>query len=252
MAMTPVRKLATALAAGLTVAALAPASPAHAKATTSFKGGLLTIEGGDGKDRAVVTCGGDLNALVNGKQISGGAIPCNRVLEINALMGASRDVVDYSRVGPEFGKTQFAGFGVGTGVAGDLGAGDDRYVASATAFNFILGGPGNDRGNGGRDKDILQGDGGGDVLNGASGRDSLIGGAGDDRLSGGAGADIISGNAGDDLLLGGPGADILGGGTGMDRLRGAAGRDQLFGGAGKDKLAGGAGKDSEKQDRRAP
>lgn len=241
------RRLVIAVAAGAALAALAPGSPALGKASTSFKGGVLKIEGGDGKDRVVVRCGADSNAIVNGKQVKGGPIPCARIVEINARMGGGRDVVDYSAVGAGFGKTRFEGFGVGTGAAALLGPGDDRYISSATAFNLVFAEAGNDRANGGGTRDILRGDGGDDVLNGAAGRDSMIGSAGDDRVSGGAGADILSGNAGNDLLLGAAGADILGGGTGMDRLRGGAGRDQLFGGAGKDRLNGGAGKDLEKE-----
>jgi Ca2+-binding RTX toxin-like protein len=241
------RRLTIALAAGAALAALAPAAPALGKATTTFKGGVLSIEGGDGNDRVVVRCGSDSNALVNGKQVKGGPIPCAKVVEINARMGAGRDVVDYSAVGAGFGKTRFEGFGVGTGAAALLGPGDDRYIASASAFNLVFGEAGNDRGNGGGARDILRGDAGDDVLNGAGGRDSMIGSGGDDRVSGGSGADILSGNAGNDLLLGAAGADVMGGGTGMDRLRGGGGRDQLFGGAGKDKLNGGGGKDLEKE-----
>lgn len=241
------RRVAVAIAAGAALAALASASPALGKAKTSFKGGVLAIEGGDGGDRAVVRCGADSNATVNGKQVRGGPIPCAKVVEINARMGGGRDVVDYSAVGAGFGKTRFEGFGVGTGAAALLGPGDDRFVASATAFNLAFGEGGSDRANGGGARDILSGGAADDVLNAGRGRDSVLGNAGDDRVNGGAGADILSGNAGDDLLIGGPGADILGGGTGMDRLRGGGGRDQLFGGAGKDRLNGGAGKDLEKE-----
>jgi Ca2+-binding RTX toxin-like protein len=241
------RRLAIAVAAGAALAALAPASPAQGKVTTSFKGGVLKIEGGKGKERVVVRCGADSTAIVNGKQVKGGPIPCAKVVEINARMGGGRDIVDYSAVGAGFGKTGFEGFGVGTGAAALLGPGNDRYIASPTAFNLAFGEGGRDRANGGRARDILSGGAGDDVLNAGRGRDSVLGNAGDDRLKGGAGADILSGNAGNDLLIGGPGADILGGGTGMDRLRGGPGRDQLFGGAGKDRLNGGAGKDLEKQ-----
>lgn len=244
------RRVTLAASACLALASLYPAL-AQGRAASSFKGGLLTIEGSKGKDRVAVTCAADGNARVNGKRVGGGAVPCNRIVEVNANTGAGRDVVDFSGVGTEFGRARFSGFGLGTGVAAELGSGPDRFIASATAFNLAFGGPGNDRANGGREKDILRGDAGNDVLNGAGGRDILNGAAGDDRLSGGAGADILSGNAGNDLLLGGPGADVLGGGTGMDRLRGGPGRDQLFGGPGRDRLAGGPGKDMEKQDRSA-
>jgi Ca2+-binding RTX toxin-like protein len=239
------------LASALTLAVFAALAPAaEAKVKASVDGSLLLIEGGDSKDRVVVRCTGG-NVKVNGKNPKGGAVLCGKIVELNATTGGGDDVVDYSAVGAEFGEAKFGGFGVGTGVAAILEAGNDRYVASATAFNLAFGGAGRDRANGGKAKDILSGGGDGDVLNGAAGGDSVLGNAGDDRLNGGPGADTVSGHAGDDLLLGGAGADAIGGGTGMDRLRGGAGPDRLFGGAGKDKLNGGAGKDEEKQDRRA-
>jgi Ca2+-binding RTX toxin-like protein len=247
--MSSYRRAIFACSAALAAAAVMGLAPsAGAKVKASVDGSLLLIEGGDGKDRVVVRCANG-NVKVNGKNPKGGAVPCSQIVELNTSTGGSRDVVDYSAVGPEFGEAKFGGFGTGTGVAALLGAGNDRYISSATAFNLAFGGPGRDRGNGGRAKDILSGGGDADVLNGAAGGDSVLGNAGDDRLNGGPGADVVSGHAGDDLLLGGPGADAIGGGTGMDRLRGGAGPDRLFGGAGKDKLSGGAGKDEEKQDR---
>lgn len=252
MAMT--RRISTLGAVAALAAAAGPATlaaaPAEAKVTSSLQGSVLVLQGGKGKDRATVRCGADGDVRVNGKRIRG-PVACSRVSELNALMEGGDDVVDFSGVGPEFGEARFEGFGTGTGAAALLGEGDDRLIASASAFNLAFGEGGNDRANGGRAKDVLVGGGGRDVLNGASGRDSLQGNAGDDRLAGGAGADIVSGNAGNDLLLGGPGADVLGGGTGRDRLRGGSGRDQLFGGAGRDELSGGAGRDQERQDRSA-
>jgi Ca2+-binding RTX toxin-like protein len=240
--MTSVRAtLAIALALAA-VAAVAPA--ASAKVTVKFGDGVLVITGGKNKDRASVRCDAQGNPRVNGKRVK---VPCVQVVEIDASMGGGADRVDFSGVGPAFGKAKFPGFGNGTGCAAVLGAGDDRYIPSPTAFNLAFGEGGTDRATGGRARDILSGGKANDKLNGAGGRDSILGNAGSDRVLGGSGADILSGNADGDLLIGAQGADILGGGTGNDRLRGGAGPDQLFGGGGKDRLSGGAGKDIEKQ-----
>jgi Ca2+-binding RTX toxin-like protein len=237
-----------ALSACLALTALAlPAPFADAKVSVSFERGVLVIQGGKGANKAKVRCGADGNVRTNGKGVKGGPIACSQVVEIDASMGAGKDKIDFSGVGPEFGKAKFPGFGNGTGVAALLGDGDDRFIPSPTAFNLAFGEGGRDRAAGGGARDILSGGRGDDVLNGGGGRDSILGNAGSDRVSGGAGADILSGNSDGDLLIGAAGADILGGGTGNDRLRGGSGPDQLFGGAGKDRLSGGAGKDIEKQ-----
>jgi Ca2+-binding RTX toxin-like protein len=247
--MTPRRPKLTRLAAAATCALAASAAlavPASGKAKTTFEKRLLTIEGGNGKDRVALSCGTDDTVRVNGKRIKGD-VPCRKVVEINAVMGGGNDVVDFTGVDEDFGRARFSGFGNGTGAFAELGDGDDRYVASRFAFNLVYGQGGDDRGNGGGRRDILIGGAGDDVMNGGAGRDVLRGKAGNDRLSGGSGADILAGNSGDDLLIGGAGNDLLGGGTGRDRLRGGAGRDVLLGGKGMDQLRGGPGRDREKQ-----
>ena len=241
------RRASAILTACIAVAALA-APAADAKVTVGFSKRTLVLQGDDGKNRVSVRCGADGNVRISGGRLKGGPLPCAKVVEVDASMGGGKDKVDFSGVGPAFGDAEFEGFGTGTGTAAQLGNDDDRYIASATAFNLVFGEAGNDRANGGGVRDILVGGTGNDVLNAGAGRDTLLGNAGDDRLSGGAGPDLLAGNAGDDLLTAGPGADALGGGSGMDRLRGGPGQDKLFGGAGKDRLNGGPGKDTEKQD----
>jgi Ca2+-binding RTX toxin-like protein len=232
----------------LAAAGVVAAPAASAKVSVAFNKRLLTIQGGDGKERVRVTCDSDSNVRVNGKLVDGEEVACRKVVEINAKLGGGNDVVDFTGVNSEFGTARFSGFGAGTGAFAQLGDGDDRYIASKVAFNLVYGERGDDRAGGGERKDILIGGTGRDVLNGGAGRDVLRGKAGNDRLSGEAGADTMAGNAGDDLMIGGAGADLMGGGTGRDRLRGGPGRDVLLGGAGRDSLKGGPGKDKQVQD----
>ena len=103
-------------------------------------------------------------------------------------------------------------------IAGDLGAGDDTFAASADLPAMV-----------------------GAVIDGQ--RRPLSGGPGRDRIVGGAAADLLEGGLGGDSLIGGGGDDLLIGGGGADRLRGGRGRDALFGGNGRDKLDGGPGRD---------
>jgi hypothetical protein len=245
----PIQRLAVA-ALFVVAAGVLCAPAASAKVSVSFDKRLLTIQGGDGRERVRVACDSDANVRVNGKLVGGKQVACSKVVEVNAKVGAGNDVVDFTGLGTDFGAARFSGFGTGTGAFARLGEGDDRYIASKLAFNLIFGEQGDDRAGGGDRKDILIGGAGGDVLNAGAGRDVLRGKAGNDRLSGDGGADTMAGNAGNDLLVGGAGADLLGGGTGRDRLRGGTGRDVLLGGAGKDRLRGGPGKDRQKQDPR--
>jgi len=228
-------------------AALTMAPGASAKLSISFEKRLLTITGGDKGEVATVVCDDRGNVRVSGRSPKGGPVPCRKIAEIDALMGGGNDRVDVSRVGPEFAVASFEGFGVSTGVVGLLGAGDDVYVGSPTAFNLVLGHAGNDTASGGRTRDALNGGPGNDRLRGLGGRDTLLGKAGRDRLFGGAGGDVLSGNADDDFLSGGPGGDLLGGGRGDDALFGGPGRDRLLGGLGRDRLRGGPGRDVEVQ-----
>lgn len=237
------------LIAAAALAALAAPAPAQAKLASGYDAGVLTIQGGDAKERVELRCGADGDVRVNGKRPTTGAVACLQVAEVDASMGGGADVVDFSGLrASEFGRARFGGFGVGTGVAAVLGDGDDRFIACGGCFNLVEGEAGDDRGGGGRERDILVGGRGGDSLGGGGGRDTVFGNAGADRIRGGAGADVLSGNAGPDRLDGGAGDDVLGGGTGRDRLRGGPGRDKLFGGAGVDDLRGGPGRDKELQD----
>jgi Ca2+-binding RTX toxin-like protein len=240
-----------ALTAALAAALFAgQATVAQAKARSTVRGSLLTITGGKGSDRVTVSCIAGL-VKVNRQDPRAGATACSTVSEVDAVTGPGNDRVNLSGVGSDqgFGQRDLpGGFGHGTGAAADLGDGSDRYVGGASAFNLVLGGPGNDRMTGGRFRDSLQGGSGDDRAAGGAGRDILVGNSGNDRLSGGADDDLLSGNAGNDVLLGGPGTDLLGGGAGMDHLFGGPGPDTLIGGPAKDRLNGGPGNNALVQD----
>jgi Ca2+-binding RTX toxin-like protein len=98
----------------------------------------------------------------------------------------------------------------------------------------MTGNAGNNRFEGGDDRDYLVG---------AAGNDTLQGNRGEDRLDGDTGSDVLSGGSGDDLVAGGAGNDALFGDVGDDRLDGGQGHDRLVGGVGRDEMQGGAGRD---------
>ena len=216
---------------------------AQAKVTATVTGHILTVRGGKGNDRARVTCAAEGSVKVNARDPRTGPVPCSSIAEVDAVMLAGDDRVDFSGVSDAFGQRDLPGFGHGTGAAALLGPGNDTYIGSPTAFNLASGGPGNDRIIGGALRDQLEGASGEDAIRGLGGNDLLLGGLGHDQISGGQGDDLISGNPGDDALFGGPGADLVGGGGGDDRLYGGPGPDRLYGGAGRDELFGGPGSD---------
>jgi Ca2+-binding RTX toxin-like protein len=213
-------------------------------------GQLLTVTGGKGADRVTVVCSALGQVKVNGKDPRTGAVACAHVSEVDALMSAGNDRVNLAGVGADagFGQRDLPGFGHGTGAAGDLGSGNDRYVGGQSAFNLVLAGPGADNVTGGPVRDQLQGGSGSDRLAAGGGRDVLLGKSGNDKLIGGIDDDLLAGNGGNDLLMGGAGADWLGGGAGRDRLSGGPGPDHLVGGPGRDRLKGGAGNNTLAQD----
>ena len=242
------RRSRAALGSLLLVAGLALAPAAEARLKVTFSKRILTVKGGAKSERISVFCSAEGKVRMNGRNPNGGPIACSRVVEVDVLAGDGDDRIDMRGVGARFGEARFRGFGTGTGVAAIGGPGADRLIGSGRAFNLFLAGPGNDRGSGGRRRDILSGGAGADQFKGHGGRDTLLGKGGPDSLNGGDGRDLVSGNAGDDGLRGGPGDDVLGGGFGRDRLRGGRGDDRLLGGPGKDLLDGGPGRDTLIQD----
>ena len=111
-------------------------------------------------------------------------------------------------------------YGADSGMAADLGAGDDIYdVGNAIAsVDVVDGGAGADLIYGGRGNDVFDGGDGDDELHGDGDNDTLRGGAGSDRIVDGAGDDIARGGTGDDLFIAGAGADAYFGDDGFDTL----------------------------------
>jgi Ca2+-binding RTX toxin-like protein len=240
-----------ALPGALLVALLVAPALAQGKARAVVSGGLLTVTGGNGADRVTVVCSAQGQVKVNGKNPRTGAVACAHVSEVDALTGAGNDRVNLSGVGADtgFGQRDLpGGFGHGTGAAGALGTGSDRYIGGASAFNLVIAGRGGDNVTGGRLRDQVQGGSGDDRIAAGAGRDVLVGNSGNDKLIGGIDDDQLFGNGGNDLLSGGAGADFLGGGAGRDRLLGGPGPDQLVGGPGRDRLSGGPGNNTLRQD----
>jgi hypothetical protein len=85
----------------------------------------------------------------------------------------------------------------------------------------LIGGPGNDVGEGGEGNDVIIAGAGNDNMQGEGGDDWLFGGSGNDILTGNQGNDLVAGGTGDDRLSGADGDDIVIGG----RDSGRAGRD---------------------------
>ncbi len=72
------------------------------------------------------------------------------------------------------------------------------------------------------------------ILTSATTFENVTGGSGNDNLTGNAAANILTGNAGNDVLTGNAGDDVLTGNAGDDVLEGGAGNDSLLGGANND------------------
>jgi hypothetical protein len=107
-------------------------------------------------------------------------------------------------------------------------------MTSASLADNITGTDGDDRLEGDRHNNTMQGLAGDDRLFGRQGNDLIFGDAGDDRLYGGRGDDNLIGGTGDDYLAGGRGVNRLFGGEGNDILNSRLGNDFLDGGTGVD------------------
>ncbi|MDQ2081674.1 ExeM/NucH family extracellular endonuclease [Xanthobacteraceae bacterium Astr-EGSB] len=158
-----------------------------------------------------------------------------------------------------------------SGVAVDMGDGDDTVTNTGTITGAILLGAGKDTFTGGASAETVDGGDGDDAIDGGDGNDVIIGGAGNDVLKGGAGDDVIRVGAGNDTVDGGAGFDTLdlsdatgaisldtaagkvsGAGIGSDTFtsieafRFGAGNDVVTGGNGDEIFDGGAGNDTLK------
>jgi predicted extracellular nuclease/2',3'-cyclic-nucleotide 2'-phosphodiesterase (5'-nucleotidase family)/Ca2+-binding RTX toxin-like protein len=158
-----------------------------------------------------------------------------------------------------------------SGVAVDMGDGDDTVTNTGNITGAILLGAGKDTFAGGDAAETVDGGDGDDTIDGGDGNDVIVGGAGNDVLTGGAGDDIIRVGAGNDTAAGGAGFDTLdlsdatgaitldvvagkvsGAGIGTDTFtsieafRFGAGNDIVTGGNGDENFDGGAGNDTLK------
>jgi hypothetical protein len=115
-------------------------------------------------------------------------------------------------------------------IVGDLGSGNDTFVADFT-LPVMIGG-------------VI--DGQRRPLSGGPGRDRLISGGAMDLLDGGPGIDSLYANGEEDVLVGGRGGDSLYAGAGNDALLGGSGADKLTGNAGRDLCKGGSDPDRGK------
>ncbi len=262
-----------------------------------------TIEGGAGNDRLNGGAGNDtlnyatatgnitINLALNTAQNAGDAGTDTVFFFETLIGGAGNDsltgtIVANSIAGGAGHDTIDGGLGNDTL---DGGTGNDTlsYTSATTSLTVSLaaqggaqvtGGSGTDTASnfenltGGGGNDSLTGDGGNNVIQGGGGNDTIVGGAGNDTLdggtetdtlsyaaatdgvtvslvlataqvTGGAGTDTVSnfenltGGAGNDSLTGNGGANIIGGGGGSDTIDGGAGNDTLDGGADNDTLS---------------
>jgi hypothetical protein len=113
-------------------------------------------------------------------------------------------------------------------IVGDLGGGDDSFVADP-ALTVMVGGviDGQRRPlSGGAGRDRLVTAGAGDLLNGGPGVDTIYANGGEDVIVGGRSGDSLFAGGGNDAVFGGPGADRISGGGGRDLCKGGSGRDR--------------------------
>lgn len=221
--MTVQTRLNVSLAGALLVALLALAIvalvPSKAQALGTFSGGVLTVDGGEGK--IVPRCANDGEITVSGVPVDNGPVFCRDLQQVIAIGSDSFDVFNFSYLPDDLGGGQ------GPIELTGIGNGDsDKLIPALNHINVFNGGEGSDGAVGGNLNDRLSGGGDGDKLDGAGGKDTIRGGAGSDNLTGGLGADSLFGGGSGDRLSGGPGRDLLKGGGGHDSLVGGPGKDQ--------------------------
>ena len=166
-------------------------APANSKPEApSCHGQPATWIGTPGPDRVPRTRGGVMVAL-------GGADRFTQVggtsIDVTVCLGAGSDGVHISEGGTR-------------GSLFDLGAGADHFGTSWSNDLFgkvaVLGGPGDDRIEGGYGSDDLRAGPGVDAVFGGAKGDAIRLGAGNDHASGEGGSDRLDGGAGDDKIFG--------------------------------------------------
>jgi Ca2+-binding RTX toxin-like protein len=180
------------LSSGLAGLVLSPPASAAASAHPTDGRKVLTVSGGRGADRLVVSRDAAGDILINGRAVRSHGGPAT-VADVDLLR-----------------------------VLG--GAGDDSISLDETngplPRALLAGGTGNDRITGGAEDDHLSGGPGNDVLLGGPGNESFSGGSGDDFVDGNQGADRVSLGGGNDTFQWDPGdgSDTVEGGSGLDTM----------------------------------
>jgi Ca2+-binding RTX toxin-like protein len=203
--VTVQKRMNVSLPATLLVALLALALvalvPSKANALGTFSGGVLTVDGGEGK--IVPRCANDGEITVSGVPVDNGPVFCRDLTQVIAIGSDSYDVFNFSYLPDDLGGGQ------GPIELTGIGNGDsDKLIPALNHINVFSGGKGSDAAVGGNLNDRLSGGPAGDKLDGAGGKDTLKGGPGGDSLTGGPGRDILKGGPGGDGLFGGPGKDV--------------------------------------------
>jgi Ca2+-binding RTX toxin-like protein len=193
--------LAAALLAALLALAIVALVPSKANALGTFSGGVLTVDGGEGK--IVPRCANDGEITVSGVPVDNEPAFCRDLTQVVVIGSDSYDLFDFSYLPDDLGGGQ------GPIELTAIGNGDsDKLIPALNHINVFNGGKGSDAAVGGNLNDRLSGGPAGDKLDGAGGKDILKGGPGGDSLTGGPGRDILKGGPGGDGLSGGPGKDI--------------------------------------------
>ena len=226
------RRLVPFTAAGLALAAAAPAAQA---ATARVVGSTIQDDScryapDECRFQRVEFRGarGERNALTVSKRTDGRIVFADANADITA--GTACEQVDARTVACTTDPGPAPGPRPVTSIDVRLGDGADTARARNTGLRAaVYGGSGADRLTGSTGNDVLYGDSGADKLNAGAGNDIVYGGTDDDSLLGGSGIDFLHGGRGLDFLSGGDGADRLRSrDTEVDRVSGGNGRDDAI------------------------
>lgn len=165
----------------------------------------LTLSSATAIENAIA---GALNDTLIGNSLSnvltGGAGDDSYMFNTNTALGSDSIADTLGADSVSFvGSTAGVSVNLGLTTAQTVNSNLTLTLGSATAFESVTGGSGDD------------------ILIGNTVNNSISGGDGDDVLSGGAGNDVLQGGDGKNVMIGGAGADTLTGGTDEDLLIGA-------------------------------
>lgn len=177
---------------------LTTAQPAQANRTLQLSAGdtIENLTGGQANDTLI---GNDMDNVLNGKQgddslraglgndvyTFDGATSAAELDTVTELASAGLDTLDFSGVSSDLL------LDLALTTIQSVHSGRSIRLSSATTFENIAGGSGNDTLSGNGQANVLLGNGGNDVLRGQGKRDLLIGGNGLDELLGGIDEDLL-------------------------------------------------------------